>query len=157
MALRTVTTSVQDSSGSLPTFEPQRPSVLDTAFKSLFCLLLGQSPPGGGAAGSHHLRGQVRQAEGRPGEVCEGQGGAGTDGHGTPERQRRARPGTSHCGEAGTRLVLTLPLTRCILTRSLFPQSHCLTVLTHRWPSRNYRTSRAFGRNSPRSGSRLIR
>lgn len=60
------------------------------------CLLViaaGQSASRGGAAVAHHLRGQVRPAEGRQREVCEGQRGAGADGHRSAEQQRGESPG----------------------------------------------------------------
>lgn len=60
--------------------------------------LAGHPASGGGAAGPHHLRGQVRQAEGRPREVRQGQGGPGVDGHRAPQRQRGARPGAGRRG-----------------------------------------------------------
>lgn len=71
------------------------PSVRRPGSDSLALTASGQPASRGGASGSHHIRREVRQTEGRPREVCEGQGGPGADRHGASQWQRRARPGTS--------------------------------------------------------------
>lgn len=56
---------------------------------------LGKSASRRGSSGSYHLRRKIRQAEGWPWEVCQGQGSSGAYRHWAAQWQWRACPGTT--------------------------------------------------------------